>query len=360
MKFLKRLIFKLYHLIFFLGAFFLFFPFVNAEVPTGEQYSEFATHKVVLMDILTAYTNFQLYGYDFAGHSPSLSSFMTGTTSLVRYYNNTDDHYSNWAIRMYNSYRSAGTYSLSWRVTFNNSSNAGTFCSKIGKPFIAGGSTNSYNCAVSGNTSYVLINYNLNSADTGTSYVDFPNVGGGLSANWFLRLATAVYYPQITVSDRFDTSGLENQNQIIINQNQTTINQNQQIIDEQNKTNQKIDSIDDTLNDSSVDSSDDTINKLKDKIPTNSVISDLILLPVKFLQNFVNALGSSCTKFSLGNLYGTDLFMPCINLETYLGTGIWTTIDLIFSGLFVYSLRKKFIQIYENLTNLTNGGNEVD
>lgn len=128
----------------------------------------------------------------------------------------------------------------------------------------------------------------------------------------------------------------------------------------QNQTNKKLDDIDDTLNDSNVDSSDSTINNLKDKIPTNSVISDLLLLPVRFLQNFVNALGSSCSRFSLGSLYGTELFMPCINIENYLGSGIWTTIDLIISGLFVYSLRKKFIEIYENLTNLKNGGNEVD
>ena len=52
--------------------------------------------------------------------------------------------------------------------------------------------------------------------------------------------------------------------------------------------------------------------------------------------------------------------MPCINLQSYLGSGIWTTIDLILSGLFIYTLRKKFIQIYENITNLKNGGNEVD
>lgn len=123
---------------------------------------------------------------------------------------------------------------------------------------------------------------------------------------------------------------------------------------------QELSSIDNTLNDSSVDSSDSTINSLKDKIPTNSVISDLLLLPVRFLQNFVNALGSSCSRFSLGTLYGTELFMPCINIENYLGSGIWTTIDLIISGLFIYALRKKFIEIYQNLTNLRNGGNEVD
>ena len=112
--------------------------------------------------------------------------------------------------------------------------------------------------------------------------------------------------------------------------------------------------------DDSTDSPDDNLNNLNNKVATNSVISDLLLLPVKFLQNFVNALGGSCTQFSLGNLYGTDLFMPCVNIGGYLGTGIWTTIDLILSGFFVYYLRKKFVEIYYNITNLKNGGNEVD
>lgn len=124
--------------------------------------------------------------------------------------------------------------------------------------------------------------------------------------------------------------------------------------------NDSVNDLNDNITDSNVDSSDSSIDNLKDKIPTNSVISDLLLLPVRFLQNFVNALGSSCSRFSLGSLYGTELFMPCINIESYLGSGIWTTIDLIISGMFVYALRKKFIEIYENLTNLKNGGNEVD
>lgn len=134
----------------------------------------------------------------------------------------------------------------------------------------------------------------------------------------------------------------------------------QEVKQELSKVADSVDNVNDTLNNSTVDSSDNTINNLKNQIPTNSVISDLLLLPVRFLQNFVSALGSSCSQFSLGSLYGTNLYMPCINIENYLGSGIWTTIDLIISGLFIYALRKKFIEIYENLTNLRNGGNEVD
>lgn len=146
-------------------------------------------------------------------------------------------------------------------------------------------------------------------------------------------------------------------NILVTPSSQTTIQDIEQGVGD---LNQGVNDLNDNLTNDNIDSSDSTINNLKDKIPTNSVISDLLLLPVRFLQNFVNALSSSCSNFSLGSLYGTELFMPCINIENYLGSGIWTTIDLIISGLFIYSLRKKFIEIYENLTNLQNGGNEID
>lgn len=121
-----------------------------------------------------------------------------------------------------------------------------------------------------------------------------------------------------------------------------------------------IDDVNDTLSDSSVDNSDNTINSLKNQLPTNSVISDLLLLPVRLLQAIVNSLGGTCASFNLGSLYGTELIMPCIDLPSYLGNTIWSFIDIVFSGMFILVIRKKFIQIFENVTNLRNGGNEVD
>lgn len=127
-------------------------------------------------------------------------------------------------------------------------------------------------------------------------------------------------------------------------------------------TNNAINDVNSSLNDSSVDGSNttDTIDNLSGDLPTNTVISDLLLLPVNMLQAIVNSIGGTCASFSLGSLYGTNLVMPCINLQQYLGSSIWTFIDLVFTGMFILVIRKKFIQIFQNITNLRTGGNEVE
>lgn len=354
MRILKKFIKKLYHLIWFLSAFFIVLLPVNAEIETGEQFSEFATHRTGLMRLFFYNGDFALYAYNWPGHTPTLDDFLSGRQYLVRYENNTNDQYGNWAFRPWNPTGAfpAGTYLLTWRLDMETAQSRNDIMNGTVNA-VDNGVINSVSISNSGNTVYFLVNFTLNVA------TDTPRfeVTSRLSANWFLRMVDNCYYPQITPSVYYDTSQLEQQQNIIISQNQQMIDTFRQ---QQDWTRDEIRNVDGTLKDDSVDSSDSSINNLKTKIPTNSVISDLLLLPVRFLQNFVNALGSSCSQFNLGSLYGTNLYMPCINIQNYLGSGIWTTIDLIISGLFVYKLRKKFIEIYENLTNLKNGGNEVD
>ena len=314
---------------------------VYAEVPTGENYSEFATHKVPLLNFLTYATSFNLYGYDFSGHSPSLSSFYTGTNSLVRYEDNTNDNYGVWAIRLLNSYHSVGTYSMSWRVSFNSSSSAGSFCQRIGNISVTGGKVNSKTCSVNSNTAYLLVNYDLTVADTGVSKFDFSGGSGSnysMSANWFLRLANSVYYPQITVSDKFDTSGLENQNQIIINQNQTTINQNQQIIDEQNKTNKNLDKIDDTINNSDTSSSQEQANNFFKNFQSNDYgLSDIITMPLTLIKSLTN---STCVALQLKVPFlknNNTLELPCMDTiyKKHFGS-FYTIYQTIIFGFIAY------------------------
>lgn len=372
MRLLKKYIRKLYHLIWFLGIFFFILTPVNAEIETGEQFSEFATHRTGLMRLFFYNGDFALYAYNWPGHTPTLDDFLSGRQYLVRYENNTNDQYGAWAFRPWNPTGAfpAGTYLLTWRIDMETAQARNDIMNGTVNS-VDNGVINSVSISSSGNTVYFLVNFTLNVA------TDTPRFGvtSRLSANWFLRMVDNCYYPQITPSVFYDTSQLQQQQNIIISQNQQMIdtyrqqqdwtrdeirNQTDTIKQQDEWTRDEIRNVDGTLKDSSIDSSDNTINGLKNQIPTNSVISDLLLLPIRFLQNFVNALNSSCSSFSLGSLLGTNLTMPCINIENYLGSTIWTMIDLIFSGMFVYGLRKKFIQIYQNLTNLKNGGNEVD
>ena len=126
--------------------------------------------------------------------------------------------------------------------------------------------------------------------------------------------------------------------------------------------NSSIQKTNDTLNDDTIDDSNTigTFNDLSKKLPTNSVISDLLLLPVSLFQNIVNSINGTCSSFNLGSLYGSNLTLPCINIESVIGSNLWSIIDILFCGAFVLVIRKRFVDIFHNLTDLRNGGNELE
>ena len=151
------------------------------------------------------------------------------------------------------------------------------------------------------------------------------------------------------------------------NQDYTTIlnqiknNQNDYKEELQN-VNSSIQETNDTLTDDTIDDTNtsSTLEDLSENLPTNSVISDLLLLPVRLFQNILNSINGSCSTFNLGSLYGSNLTLPCINIETLIGSTLWSVIDILFCGVFILVIRKKFVDIFENLTELRNGGNAVE
>lgn len=153
------------------------------------------------------------------------------------------------------------------------------------------------------------------------------------------------------ITNMVNTS-IQNTNSIIANQNQIQ-QQTTQAVNETNQT-MKDDNIDNTYQNS-------TLDNLNSQMASNSVISDLLLLPVRMYQKILDGLGSnSCVAYNLGSLYGTDLVLPCIQIQNYIGSALWTTIDLIFCGMFILVIRKKFVDIFNNMTNLKDGGNEIE
>ena len=171
-----------------------------------------------------------------------------------------------------------------------------------------------------------------------------------------------------------DIVAQENTQMLIINQNENTqdlINSFTQnignLINAQNanqqQTNQRLDNINNSINDDSTDANyqNSTLDSLNNQMASNSVISDLLLLPVRMYQKILDGLGSnSCVAYNLGSLYGTNLVLPCIQVQNYVGTALWTTIDLIFCGMFILVIRKKFVDIFNNMTNLKDRGNEIE
>lgn len=148
----------------------------------------------------------------------------------------------------------------------------------------------------------------------------------------------------------------------IRNLQQNTLNAVQSVQGQFTQVQTELNNIDDTLNDDTIDDTNTTgtLEDLSEDLPTNSVISELLLLPVRLFQNIVNSINGSCSSFNLGSLYGSNLTLPCINIESLIGSTLWSVIDILFCGAFILVIRKKFVDIFENLTELRNGGNAVE
>lgn len=183
-----------------------------------------------------------------------------------------------------------------------------------------------------------------------------------------LPMSNQVAYSQICVLTKSfaymgDSSvdAINNQtNQIINNNNQNTNN----IINNQNENtntiNNNLNDIEDTLTDDSVDNPNSDINTMKGKLASNGVITQLISLPITLYQSILNNIQATCHSFSLGALYGTNLSLPCINLQNLLGSTLWNIIDILCCGLFILSFRKKMVDIFNHMSSLKDGGNELE
>ena len=193
---------------------------------------------------------------------------------------------------------------------------------------------------------------------------------GNVSAPIQVKL-TQIYLDQDTADNSDVTNAIDNAMQSIINNNnnntQNIINSNNQTTNAvNNNTNainnntQAVEDINDTLTDSSVDNPSNSLNGLNNYFGSNGVISDLLLLPVSLYSAIINNINGTCQSFTLGTLYGHTLVLPCINISTWLGSALYGTIDLMFSGFFIMKIRKKFVDIFNHFTSLEVGGNELE
>ena len=110
-----------------------------------------------------------------------------------------------------------------------------------------------------------------------------------------------------------------------------------------------------SINNDNVDDPSSSINSFKDKIASNGVITQLIGLPVTLFTKVLNSVNGTCSTYNLGSLFGTDLILPCVNIQNYLGTTLWSVIDVLISGLFVYSISRKFLKVFESMSSMNEG-----
>lgn len=116
--------------------------------------------------------------------------------------------------------------------------------------------------------------------------------------------------------------------------------------------------INSSINSSTTPSGSDTNNaysNFEGATAQNGVITSLVTLPVSLFTNILGALNSSCTRFDMGTLLGTHIYFNCINPANYLGSQLWSVIDILMSGFFVWYISRKLIKVFENLSSLKEG-----
>lgn len=125
---------------------------------------------------------------------------------------------------------------------------------------------------------------------------------------------------------------------------------------------QAVQETNDTLKDDSVDNdkASSDIEDMQSKTASNGTITQLITLPVTLYQSILNSISGSCSTWNLGSLLGHNLTLPCINLSNYIGSALYNIIDILISGLFILSFRKKMVDIFNHMTSLNDRGNEVE
>lgn len=95
-------------------------------------------------------------------------------------------------------------------------------------------------------------------------------------------------------------------------------------------------------------------NNLNNDINFGGPISNLIILPVNVLETILQAGGSLCSPYYLGTIGGHPLTLTCVNPEDYLGSSLWSLIDIIVSGCLIYSIAKWLTSLYWNFVMLQN------
>lgn len=148
-----------------------------------------------------------------------------------------------------------------------------------------------------------------------------------------------------------------NTNKIIEKQQENT-NAIKDLTEQEKKNNEEQKKTNDNLTNEDSPDTESFFNDLKID-DSNSPVSDLMIMPLTLLNSYVNGFSSSCSPYNLGSLYGHDLVLPCVDIQKYIGSNLWSLIDVIFTLYMVYNIGMLCISIYESITELDDGMQEL-
>lgn len=99
---------------------------------------------------------------------------------------------------------------------------------------------------------------------------------------------------------------------------------------------------------------DNFLTKLSNKINYGGPVSSLFTVPINLLNSLYTPISNSdsCSNLQLGNLLGTNLSLPCVNVKRYLGDSVYNIIDLIMSFFLILGIIRLSINIYNRFISM--------
>ena len=175
-----------------------------------------------------------------------------------------------------------------------------------------------------------------------TSYTVFINV---LSLSQVSSIPAGVQIP--TYDGEFTTlnTKIDSVDQAIVELQQT---QNQMISEQQNTTN-SIDNVNDTLND---DTAPETPDFSDLDVADDSVISDLVTMPITIAEHILDAFNDTCSNYTIPFFNNTSLTLPCFTIGDYVGNNVASVIDLAIILFMIYNIAMLAISAFNDLTSL--------
>lgn len=254
------------------------------------------------------------------------------------------------------NFLASNTYTITYRTHFNGDTDAINFIKSDFKhwTYIVNGYVNSttgysdtyvtaYGCSSRFDTTTIngfitnctiQLNSNVSRLQIKTTYWDTSK-----PMYKYIDYSVDTIRTQFQVINYSEGIGSQIDNQTIVIEHQTEV----------------IEDVKDTITSDDVDNPSSFIEDMEDLLPSNGVITQLLTLPITLYQKVLNSINGTCSQFDLGALYGTHLIMPCINLQTYLGSTLWNTIDLIMSGVFVLVIARKMVKAFNSFTFMKEG-----
>lgn len=190
----------------------------------------------------------------------------------------------------------------------------------------------------------VQLNGNFNESSLYVGIGSFSNANSQSSIIFHQHIANVV----TVFAENYYT--IDN-NSTIINQNDIMINQNQTIIDQNNQTNNELGELNDNITNEEYDTPDFSGLEMADDTP----ISDLVLMPINYMNKMINAFSNQCMTYNIDfGILGTDyvLHFPCIRVEDWVGSSAWHIIDMLVCFFMIYEIGMLAVTIFNDFTSL--------